>query len=98
MQNSTRKIRNRKFRAHFVPLNGSGFLAAIAALALCCPTIRANAQTAPAKTATAPAKNPSGAAELPEVKPESVGFSSQRLTHLESAMQSAMTKNNSPAA
>jgi CubicO group peptidase (beta-lactamase class C family) len=98
VQNSIPKIRTRKFRAHFAPLDGSGFLVAILALALCYPAMSANAQAAPAKTATAPAKaaakpspkNASAAAELPEVKPESVGFSSERLTRLESAMQTAI--------
>jgi CubicO group peptidase (beta-lactamase class C family) len=91
MQNSICKIRNRKFRAHFTPLRRSVFLAAIVALALCYPATRANAQAAPAKAAAKPtAKNASGAAELPEVKPEAVGFSSERLTRLESAMQTAI--------
>ena len=91
MQNSIHKIRNRKFRPHLVPLRGSGFLALILALALCCPAMSANAQAAPAKASAKPtAKNPSGAAELPEVKPEAVGFSSARLTRLESAMQTAI--------
>jgi CubicO group peptidase (beta-lactamase class C family) len=94
VKNSICKIRNRKFRVHSVPPSGSGFLAAILALALCYSAIRANAQAEPAKAGTEPtksaAKNSSGAAELPEVKPESVGFSSERLTRLESAMQTAI--------
>ena len=101
MKNSIWKIRNRKFRAHFAPLSASGFLAAIVALALCYPTMSANAQAAPADAAAAPtkptkapaklaAKNAGGAGELLEVKPEAVGFSSERLTRLESAMQTAI--------
>lgn len=66
------------------------FLAAqFAVLLFACNSQPVLAQTkSAAKPSAKSAARPSPPAELPEVKPESIGFSSERLSRLESAMQS----------